>query len=75
MKNVERDELTAARRIGPPRHRIAKCVADLHPRPHRVDYEAARADFSWQRATALLDGLPDGRGINIAHEAVDRHVL
>ena len=37
------------------------------------DYEAAVADFDWAVARALLDGLPDGR-MNIAHEAVDRHV-
>ena len=30
--------------------------------------------FSWAQARALLDGLPGG-GLNIAHEAVDRHVL
>jgi len=29
----------------------------------------------WAEARRLLDGLPDGRGLNIAHEAVDRHVL
>ncbi|MGW3076135.1 acetate--CoA ligase [Kitasatospora sp. NPDC001132] len=28
----------------------------------------------WQRARGLLDGLPGHRGLNIAHEAVDRHV-
>jgi acetyl-CoA synthetase len=28
--------------------------------------------FSWERERALLDGLPGG-GLNIAHEAVDRH--
>jgi acetyl-CoA synthetase len=28
----------------------------------------------WEEARAGLDGLPGGRGINIAHEAVDRHV-
>ena len=27
----------------------------------------------WDRARALLDGLPDGGGLNIAHEAVSRH--
>ena len=27
----------------------------------------------WDRARALLDGLPNGRGLNIAHEAVARH--
>ena len=41
--------------------------------PSLDDYDAARASFSWQHARALLDGLPDGRGLNIAHEAVDRH--
>ena len=30
--------------------------------------------FSWQWARRHLDGLPGGRGLNIAHEAVDRHV-
>ena len=38
------------------------------------DYEAYAKGFAWSQARALLDGLPDG-GINIAHEAVDRHVL
>lgn len=27
----------------------------------------------WDSARAQLDGLPEGRGLNIAHEAVDRH--
>lgn len=27
----------------------------------------------WAEARASLDGLPDGMGLNIAHEAVDRH--
>jgi acetyl-CoA synthetase len=33
-----------------------------------------RADFDWAKARARLDGLPGGRGLNIAHEAVDRHL-
>ena len=41
--------------------------------PNVVDLEATRASFSWDDARARLDGLPDGRGLNIAHEAVDRH--
>jgi acetyl-CoA synthetase len=41
--------------------------------PNVTDYEAARAGFSWAEARAALDGLPGGRGLNIAHEAVDRH--
>lgn len=38
------------------------------------DYDEAARTFSWAQARALLDGLPGG-GLNIAHEAVDRHVL
>ncbi len=38
-----------------------------------VDYDQARRAFSWADARALLDGLPGG-GLNIAHEAIDRHV-
>ncbi|HSJ72915.1 MAG TPA: acetate--CoA ligase [Miltoncostaeaceae bacterium] len=41
--------------------------------PNVGDYERARAGFSWRRARQALDGLPGGRGLNIAHEAVDRH--
>src|SRR6185436_10810599 len=41
--------------------------------PNLVDYERTRATFSWDDARAALDGLPGGRGLNIAHEAVDRH--
>ena len=37
------------------------------------DYAAGAAGFAWREARALLDGLPGG-GLNIAHEAVDRHV-
>ncbi|MBY0563204.1 MAG: acetate--CoA ligase [Hyphomonadaceae bacterium] len=37
------------------------------------DYARAISDFSWDKARAMLDGLPGG-GLNIAHEAVDRHV-
>jgi acetyl-CoA synthetase len=41
--------------------------------PNLLDYERAAAEFSWDAARAALDGLPGGRGLNIAHEAVDRH--
>jgi acetyl-CoA synthetase len=41
--------------------------------PNLLDYRRACAEFSWPAARALLDGLPSGRGLNIAHEAVDRH--
>src|SRR5690242_2007160 len=42
-------------------------------RPNLDDYEGTRARFTWDQARSLLDGLPHGRGLNIAHEAVDRH--
>jgi acetyl-CoA synthetase len=41
--------------------------------PNLVDYEETRTAFTWASARRLLDGLPGGRGLNIAHEAVDRH--
>jgi acetyl-CoA synthetase len=40
--------------------------------PNMPDYEEARSKFSWTAARAELAGLPGG-GLNIAHEAVDRH--
>ena len=41
--------------------------------PNLRDYAEARARFTWAAARRELDGLPGGRGLNIAHEAVDRH--
>ena len=41
--------------------------------PNLTDYEKTRADFSWDTALEALDGLPNGGGLNIAYEAVDRH--
>jgi acetyl-CoA synthetase len=38
-----------------------------------TDYDTVARNFSWEQARAQLDGLPGGRGLNIAHEAVDRH--
>jgi acetyl-CoA synthetase len=52
---------------------IVKATRGLEVRPNLIDYEAARAPGFWQRAGRELDGLPGGRGLNIAHEAVDRH--
>jgi acetyl-CoA synthetase len=52
---------------------IAKHLAEFPKRPNLVDYSSVRADFDWVKARTLLDGLPDGRGLNIAYEAVDRH--
>ena len=51
---------------------IAKTPADAAT-ANLKNYEETRASFSWDDARALLDGLPGG-GLNIAYEAVDRHV-
>jgi acetyl-CoA synthetase len=52
---------------------IVKSGRDRPVAPNLADWAAARATFSWAAARAELDGLPEGRGLNIAHEAVDRH--
>ena len=41
--------------------------------PNLVDYERTCAAFSWQETERELEGLPGKHGLNIAHEAVDRH--
>ncbi|RDI68314.1 acetate--CoA ligase [Nocardia pseudobrasiliensis] len=38
-----------------------------------TDYETARREFRWEAARLDLAGLPGG-GVNIAYEAVDRHL-
>jgi acetyl-CoA synthetase len=38
-----------------------------------IDFERYTRAFSWTEARQLVDGLPGG-GLNIAHEAIDRHV-
>jgi acetyl-CoA synthetase len=52
---------------------IPKTARDLRVPPHLDDYRRAVERFSWDDARRELDGLPGGNGINIAHEAVDRH--
>ncbi|HSF33350.1 MAG TPA: acetate--CoA ligase [Candidatus Tectomicrobia bacterium] len=41
--------------------------------PNLMDYQRTCATFSWEAVRRELDGLPGGQGLNIAHEAVDRH--
>ncbi len=43
------------------------------PPPNLRDYGEAVAGFRWDDVRARLDGLPDGAGLNLAYEAVDRH--
>jgi acetyl-CoA synthetase len=52
---------------------IRKSLEDRRIAPNLGDYTRACAQFSWARARDELDGLPGGLGLNIAHEAVDRH--
>ncbi len=53
---------------------IRKPRAGSSVEPNMPDYDAARRNFSWDTARRALDGLPGGRGLNIAYEALDRHV-
>jgi acetyl-CoA synthetase len=52
---------------------ITKAPRDWRVMPNLADYSRTCAEFSWAAARQALDGLPGGRGLNIAHEAVDRH--
>lgn len=51
---------------------IHKDASALKVTPNLLDYEATYESFTWESARSTLSGLPGG-GINIAHEAVDRH--
>ena len=42
--------------------------------PNLQDYSALRESFSWEQLQGELSGLPGG-GLNLAHEAIDRHAL
>ncbi|MFZ7128258.1 MAG: acetate--CoA ligase [Desulfobacterales bacterium] len=52
---------------------IQKHPESFPKRPNLSDYAKTVAGFSWDAVRGELQGLPDGRGLNIAHEAVDRH--
>ena len=52
---------------------IVKHPGDWRVAPNLTNYARTCADFTWERARQDLDGLPEDRGLNIAHEAVDRH--
>ncbi|MCK4536097.1 MAG: acetate--CoA ligase [Desulfuromonadales bacterium] len=41
--------------------------------PNLLDYGKQCERFSWEDVRRELDGLPEDEGLNIAHEAVDRH--
>lgn len=52
---------------------ISKTADDFRVPPNLLDYSAERRQFSWTAARSALSA-PPGSRINIAHEAVDRHV-
>ncbi len=55
--------------------RIRKEIDERRAAPNLTDYERACETFSWEDARAELDGLPGGGGLNLAYEAVTRHVV
>ena len=52
---------------------IIKSRRDWETVPNLHDYENIREHFTWEQARQDLEGLPHNQGLNIAHEAVDRH--
>ncbi|MDH4064707.1 MAG: acetate--CoA ligase [Acidobacteriota bacterium] len=52
---------------------IRKDIAAPGILPHVRDYGRAHAEFSWSAVRQALAGLPSDGGLNMAHEAVDRH--
>ncbi|WP_143076360.1 hypothetical protein [Roseovarius lutimaris] len=54
------------------RHTITKSKA-VAKAANMADYEARYDSFDWADARRLIDGLPGGH-LNIAHEAIERHV-
>lgn len=52
---------------------ITKPLHEWRVPPHLQDYKTAYMAFSWDAIRRELDGLPAGAGLNMAHEAVDRH--
>jgi acetyl-CoA synthetase len=54
---------------------IAKPKTGWPLAPNLLDYSTARASFSWEAARRALEGVAVDGGLNIAHEAIDRHAL
>jgi len=53
--------------------RIEKNVEELAPPPNLLDYERQRSEFTWPQVRREL-AAKEGEGLNIAVQAVDRHV-
>lgn len=52
---------------------INKHLSSFRIAPNMDDYAQTYLAFSWEAAARSLTGLPNGKGLNIAHEAVTRH--
>jgi len=52
---------------------IKKPIDSWGTLPNLLNYAHTCSAFSWDDVRRELDGLPGGGGLNIAHEAVDRH--
>ena len=52
---------------------IQKSPASWRVTPNLADYSRTYESFSWQAVQKAFTGLPNGNGLNIAYEAVDRH--
>lgn len=55
------------------RESIEETLQTPRQTPNLERYDETCATFSWAAVRRELDGLPNGLGLNIAHEAVDRH--
>ncbi|WP_298864079.1 acetate--CoA ligase [uncultured Sulfitobacter sp.] len=53
---------------------VIRKTAEVRDASNMRDYQQSYDSFSWQEAETLLAGLPGGH-LNIAHEAIDRHVI
>ena len=51
---------------------IEKRLDDFPVKPNLIDYEQEYDAFKWEDVAKQFEGLPSG-GLNIAHEAIDRH--
>lgn len=48
-------------------------ISEAPWQPNIKDYDEFRNRFSWETMSKELSGLPGGKGLNIAYEAVQRH--
>ncbi|WP_028581975.1 acetate--CoA ligase [Desulfogranum japonicum] len=52
---------------------ITKDIVSMPVHPNMLDYSEVCTTFSWEAVRASLQGLPNNSGLNIAHEAIERH--